>query len=121
MSRTKVRPVTLVLGTFALFALAQLLFVGNSGCSGGAVCYRVTDCPIGDRCISGTCTHRVEVNSDGTTAASGTSSGGGATAAATAGAGGAPMTTGALTSAVAGASANDAGAANMSEAGVGGS
>lgn len=116
----KIHPLTLVLGTLALFALGQAMFLGNSGCSSGAVCYRVTDCPIGDRCVSGTCTHRIEVSGDGTTASSGTSAGGSATTSvATAGTGGPATASGALTNAADAARA-EAGAGSVSEAGASG-
>jgi hypothetical protein len=118
MNRLNRRPVTLMLATLALFTVGQALFLSNSGCSGGAICYRVTDCPIGDRCVSGTCTHRVTVSSDGTTASSGTSAGGSAAGTATAGNGGAATMTGALTNAADAANLSEAGAASLSEAGA---
>lgn len=122
MSRIKGHPVTFTLALLGLFTLGQAMFLGNSGCSGGAVCYRVTDCPLGDRCISGTCTHRMAVTNDGISAAAGTSAGGSATATgtATAGSGGAATMAAALTSAADAASAGQAGAASLSDAGAGG-
>ncbi|MEO8905641.1 MAG: hypothetical protein ABI488_24165 [Polyangiaceae bacterium] len=66
MSRTKLHPVTLALGAIALFTVAQALFLGSSGCSSGNVCYRLTDCPIGDGCVQGTCSHTMTVDDNGT-------------------------------------------------------
>ncbi|MEO7037465.1 MAG: hypothetical protein ABI548_26160 [Polyangiaceae bacterium] len=77
MSRTKHHPVTLALGAIALFTVGQALFLGSSGCSSGNVCYRVTDCPIGDGCVQGTCTHTMTVDDNSTGGTSGSASTGG--------------------------------------------
>ena len=115
MSRTKVHPVSLALGALALFTIGQALFLGNSGCSSGGVCYRVTDCPIGDSCIKGACSHSMTIGGDGTSGSSGSASTGG-----TGGSSGSGTMTGTLLNSEAGA-AGEAGAVGASgDGGMGG-
>ncbi len=49
---------------FALCVIGFALFLGGSGCSSGAVCYRNTDCPVDNHCDHGQCMVLVSGDSD---------------------------------------------------------
>jgi len=59
-----------------VFGLALLL--ANAGCSSGAVCYRNTDCPVGDHCDHGQCM-RLAAGSEADAAVPSSGGGGGET------------------------------------------
>ena len=104
MSRTNVHSVTFTLLAIAFFTVCLAMFLANSGCSSGDICYRNTDCPIGGHCTNGSCMHRLVISNDGT------SGGGGASSSVDAG-----TMTGALES------QSGAGSSSSSDAGSGGS
>ena len=54
------------------------LFLANSGCSSGAICYRNTDCAAGDHCDHGQCL-RLAAASDSTADVPSSGGGGGET------------------------------------------
>ena len=74
MSRNDVHSVTFLLAAIAFFTICLAMFLANSGCSSGDICYRNTDCPIGGHCTNGSCIHRLVVSNDGTSGGGGASS-----------------------------------------------